>query len=216
MIPFYGADDPELFRIERAAMDRAGLVVRALDRTLPVAGLVADVGAGNGHTARLLGSTRRTVVAVEPSQAMLGSHVDLPAVVGMAQHLPFATASLDGLYATWAYFFPTFHDMTPGLREAHRAVTAGGPICIVDNAGDDEFTALAGRPIASDPVVWEQHGFDHETIETAFEFDSLDDARRLLGHFFGETGLAGAALSVTFNVALYRRSSQGAESSSRA
>jgi hypothetical protein len=45
VIPFYGADDPAMFAIERAAMDRDGLVVRALDELLPP-GRVLDVGAG--------------------------------------------------------------------------------------------------------------------------------------------------------------------------
>jgi hypothetical protein len=50
VIPFYGADDPAMFAIERAAMDRDGLVVRALDGLLP-RGRVLDVGAGDGFTA---------------------------------------------------------------------------------------------------------------------------------------------------------------------
>jgi hypothetical protein len=43
VIPFYGADDPEMFAIERRAMDRDGLVPAALDALLPH-GRVLDVG----------------------------------------------------------------------------------------------------------------------------------------------------------------------------
>ena len=50
VIPFYGADEPELFAIERRAMDRDGLVIDALHELLPP-GLVLDVGAGDGFTA---------------------------------------------------------------------------------------------------------------------------------------------------------------------
>jgi hypothetical protein len=31
VIPFYGADDPAMFTLERAAMDRDGVVVQELD-----------------------------------------------------------------------------------------------------------------------------------------------------------------------------------------
>ncbi len=50
VIPFYGADDPDMFAIERRAMDRDGLVIAALDAALP-GGLVLDVGAGDGFSA---------------------------------------------------------------------------------------------------------------------------------------------------------------------
>jgi hypothetical protein len=39
VIPFYGAEEPELFAIERLAMDRPGRVIAALDRLLPTEGL---------------------------------------------------------------------------------------------------------------------------------------------------------------------------------
>jgi hypothetical protein len=38
IIPFYGASQPELFEIERQAMDRRGLVTAALNEHLPTTG----------------------------------------------------------------------------------------------------------------------------------------------------------------------------------
>jgi len=70
VIPFYGADDPAMFTIERAAMDRDGLVEKALDEVLP-GGRVLDVGAGDGFTAERLSASRR-IVALEPSAGMIG------------------------------------------------------------------------------------------------------------------------------------------------
>ncbi|MCH7670075.1 MAG: hypothetical protein IIC71_12890 [Acidobacteria bacterium] len=35
VIPFYGAEQPDIFAIERRAMDRSGLVIDALDVRLP-------------------------------------------------------------------------------------------------------------------------------------------------------------------------------------
>ena len=83
-------------------------------------------------------------------------------------------------------------------------------LAIVDNLGGDAFAAMADANISADPTWWATQGFDTETIETAFRFDDLDDARRLLGFFFGARGVAGAALEVPFRVGLFTRRSLGA------
>ena len=207
VIPFYGADDPATFAIERAAMDRDGLVIRALDEVLP-SGRVLDVGAGDGFTADRLGASRR-IVALEPSAGMIGER-QLTWVRGDAEHLPFAEASFDGAYATWAYFFSRDWDPTPGIAELDRVVRRGGPLAIVDNLGGDAFAAMADTDISADPGWWSAHGFETQVIETSFRFDDLDDARRLLGFFFGERGVQGAELEVTFRVGLFTRPRLGA------
>jgi SAM-dependent methyltransferase len=207
VIPFYGTDDPAMFAIERGAMDRDGNVLRALDELLP-GGRVLDVGAGDGFTAERLG-TGRDVVALEPSAGMIGSR-PLTWVQGEAEHLPFADGSFDGAYATWAYFFSRDWDPTPGIEQLDRVVEAGGPLAIVDNLGGDAFAAMADADISADPAWWLAHGFDGRVIDTAFRFDDLDDARRLLGFFFGDRGVAGAALEVPFRVGVFTRSSHGA------
>ena len=208
VIPFYGADEPELFAIERRAMDRDGLVIEALHELLP-AGPVLDVGAGDGFTAERLG-TGRSIVALEPSADML-ARADLPArVQGEAEHLPFVERAFDGAYATWAYFFTRDWDPTRGIVELDRVVRPGGPLAIVDNLGGDAFATMAGSDISADPAVWQALGFTCDVIETAFRFESLEEARRLLGFFFGDRGVAGAALDVSFRVGVFHRSSRGA------
>jgi len=213
VIPFYGADDPAMFAIERAAMDRDGLVLRALEELLPH-GRVLDVGAGDGFTAERLGAQRR-VVALEPSAGMVGSR-PLAWVRGEAEHLPFADGSFDGAYATWAYFFSRDWDPTPGIRQLDRVVRPGGPLVIVDNLGGDAFAAMADADISADPDWWEASGFDMRTIETAFRFNDLQDARRLLGFFFGDRGVAAAAVEVPFCVGVFTRASRGARDDARA
>jgi SAM-dependent methyltransferase len=207
VIPFYGADDPAMFAIERGAMDRDGLVLRALDGLLP-GGRVLDVGAGDGFTAERLGARRR-VVALEPSAGMIGSR-PVAWVRGEAEHLPFADDSFDGAYATWAYFFSRDWDPTPGIRQLDRVVRAGGLLAIVDNLGGDAFAAMTDADISADPRWWAAEGFDTRVIETAFRFDDLEDARRLLGFFFGDRGVAAAAVEVPFRVGVFTRASRGA------
>ncbi|MFI5055254.1 MAG: class I SAM-dependent methyltransferase [Actinomycetota bacterium] len=208
VIPFYGAEDPELFAIERRAMDRDGLVIDGLHELLPP-GLVLDVGAGEGFTAERLGPGR-SIVALEPSAGML-SRADLRCRVrGEAEHLPFVEAAFDAAYATWAYFFTRDWDPTPGIAELDRVVRPGGPLAIVDNLGGDAFAAMAEADISADPAAWQALGFTCDVIETAFRFEDLEEAQRLLGFFFGDRGVAGAALDVPFRVGVFHRSSRGA------
>ncbi len=209
MIPFYGASDPDMFAIERAAMDPAGLVISAIDGLLPQRGTVIDVGAGDGFAAARLASRSRTVIGVEPARGMIVQGNHTPCVMATAQTLPFADGSLDAAYATWAYFFPKFHDPAPGLAELHRAVTTGGPLIVADNLGGDEFTSLAPTDIATDVDFWAAHGFECHPVETAFEFNDLDEATTLLGHFFGEAGRRRAARRLTFRVGLFVGTSRG-------
>jgi hypothetical protein len=102
VIPFYGSERPELFAIERRAVDRPGHLVTELHRLLPRSGLVVDVGAGDGFIASQLNTDERTVVAVEPEIGMIRR--DRPLLWGMtdAEALPFRDGTLDGAYATWA------------------------------------------------------------------------------------------------------------------
>jgi SAM-dependent methyltransferase len=214
VIPFYGGDHPDLFAIERCAMDRDGLVIGALDRALP-SGDVLDVGAGDGFTARRL-AEGRTITALEPSGEMIRAHDGLRWVRGEAERLPFVDASFDAAYATWAYFFSRGWDPTPGIAELDRVVRPDGVLAIVENLGDDAFSALTDDDMSADTAFWRAQGFACEPIETAFRFDDVEEAQTLLGFFFGDRGRSGAARDVAFWAGLFTRRSRGPESSGRA
>ena|SRR2546423_6714593 len=209
IIPFYGAGDRDLFAIERAAMDRPGKVIAVLDDLFGDAHVVIDVGAGDGFTAERLNRPGRQVVAVEPASGMRRPERPLRWIGAVAQSLPLRRASVDGAYATWAYFFSRDWDPEPGLRELHRTVRRGRPIAIVENLGDDEFTALADRPITADRAVWRAHGFDCQEISTSFEFESPDDAERLLTAYFGPSSTHRERLRLSYRVGLFTTESRG-------
>jgi len=205
VIPFYGGDDRRMFAIERRTMDRDGRVVEFLDGALP-RGRLLDVGAGDGHTAELLTRGGRTVVAMAPDGRMIDHAKDLTWARGVAQEIPFHDDAFAGAYATWAFFLSgtSDEDIAAGIRELERVVSPGGPLIVIDNAGDDEFTALADHPIAGDGARWERLGFESHIIETSFRFDTLEEARALIGFYFGETAAAGLdSLEIGFSVVAY-------------
>lgn len=208
VIPFYGASDPAMFEIERRCMDRDGIVIRRINEFLPD-GLVLDVGAGDGFTAQQLTRPGRTVIALEPAFGMIRRDRKLPWIRAGAPDFPIADRSMAGAYATWAYFFAGLPGVDAGLDALYRAVQPGGPIVIADNAGEDEFLALAANPpaFASDHAWWRARGFSMEIVPTVFRFDSLAEAQTLLGFYFGERGRANKKLELSYNVAIYQRQS---------
>lgn len=207
VIPFYGANHPELFAIERAAMDRPGLVIDRLNALLPP-GVVLDIGAGDGFTAERLAKQNRSIIAVEPAVGMIDKTRSLEWVQADAEALPFRDGAVDSAYATWAYFFSRGFDPTPGIREIHRTVREGGPLVIAENLGGDDFCALAPSDITGDGSFWAKEGFSLEIVETVFSFETAEDARRLLTFYFGDVGSAPPKL-LTYRVGLFIGASRG-------
>lgn len=203
IIPFYGAGNRDLFEIERAAMDRPGKVIRYLDEILPDSD-VLDIGAGDGFTADALSSPNRSLFGVEPAQGMINAERRLTYVRASAEALPFGDDAFAGAYATWAYFFPGFLDVSRGLTEVERVVMRGGPIVIVDNYGGDEFSKLLGHGDKIDTGFWEAQGFTVNPIETVFEFVSHDDADRLMSLYTGSP-MREVPLVIEYRVAVMTR-----------
>ncbi len=192
-------------------MDRDGVVIAHLQSLLPD-GKVLDIGAGDGHTAAQLTTEDRLVIPCEPAPKMIDAQKEFLWVTAVAQELPFRSCGFAGAYATWAYFFPGAGYGEDGLAEANRVVEPGGQIVVVDNAGDDEFSGLFERKIASDPVWWSNRGFNCEVVETEFRFDSVEEAERLLEFFWNFNGRRNGAEAkriVEFRVAIYFGRSKG-------
>ena len=129
---------------------------------------------------------------MESDSGMIRKERPLPWCRGRAEALPFADESFAAAYATWAYFLPEYHDISTGLAEIRRVTRAG-----------DEFTALGGEKIVADSGVWERLGFEVSIIDTAFECDSVDDARRLFRFYSGKRSQSVAHRQVTFRVACF-------------
>jgi len=208
-IPFFGGSHPELWEIERRCMDRDGIVIGRLNEMLPDSGRILDAGAGDGFTAERIAALTcsRLVAAVEPDRSMIRPRDGVRFVQAGAEALPLADGSCHAGYATWAYFFPSYHDPAPGLDEMRRVVQPGGHIVIADNAGDDELAAMAGHDVSTDPQWFLDRGFAVEVVETAYRFDSAAEAQRLLSFYFQDSEAAAhwPEVTVPHRVALFSR-----------
>ena len=204
VIPFYGGENPDLFEIERRCMDREGKVIEYLNENLPV-GKVLDVGAGNGFTAQKLNRDNRIVIAMEPDEKMVDQKKDLMWANGVAQDIPFHSNTFDAVYSTWAFFFDGIVDIDEGLREVERVSKTAGKIIIVDNYGHDEFCSFTTNDITSSVEDWVKRGYDYHVIETAFIFDSIEEARKLLTFYFGASGAKVNKTKIEYKVVAYMK-----------
>lgn len=109
-----------------ADYDRTGTTYSSTRRPDPrIAMLIADALSGTGSVANIGAGTgsyepAQTVVAVEPSSVMIGQRPKnaAPAIRGIAERLPIATASVDAALAVLTVHH--WHDLDRGLEEMVR------------------------------------------------------------------------------------------------
>jgi demethylmenaquinone methyltransferase/2-methoxy-6-polyprenyl-1,4-benzoquinol methylase len=98
---------------------------------LPDGSAVLDVATGTGLVARALGDRDLRVTGLDASEPMLRSGRPAgPRVVGVAERLPFADASFDGL--TFTYLLRYVDDPGATLAELARVVRPGGPMASLE------------------------------------------------------------------------------------
>jgi SAM-dependent methyltransferase len=158
---------------------------------------VLDVGAGTGKLTRALLATGAHVLGAEPADGMrqvLTSIGGVDVVGARAEHLPFATSSLDAVTVAQAIHW---FDVRAATAEFHRVLRPGGHLAVVTNHRDERvpwvarisavvrrYEALLHRPAEIERWVerleavplfgeWEVVGFPHEQrLASAAEFDA--------------------------------------------
>lgn len=148
---FDHADEDPTRRFTSRAVDyarfRPGYPAGAIDAIL--AGLAApaqlagaDVGAGTGISARLLGDRGVTVTAIEPNAAMreaAAPHVRVHWCAGTAEATGLAERAVGLVLCAQAFHW---FDVPPTLREFQRILRPGGRLALMWNkrSRDDAFT----------------------------------------------------------------------------
>lgn len=185
------------------AEDCDGNLLPALERLIPVAGRrVVEVGAGTGRVTRLLARAGATVLATERSPAMmsvaqqrLGVQPNVSWFLASAEALPVETSWADAGVAGWV--FGHFREWMPegweaelerALAELSRVVRPGGAVVIIETLGTGSSEPAPPTPGLAEYYGWlEARGFARSWVRTDYRFDSVDEAARVTGFFFGAT-----------------------------
>lgn len=119
---------------------------------VPAGSTVLDLAAGTGDFTRLATAAGCTVVSADLSLGMLeaGSGVER-GVEADAAHLPFATASFDGLLC--GYALRNFTDLAGAITEMARVVRPGGRVAILEVAAPPSAFLRAGYSLWFDRCV---------------------------------------------------------------
>ncbi len=183
--------------------DCDGELALALGRCAPLEGQkVVDVGAGTGRVTRVLLEAGANVVAVEPADAMrvmaqrllAGWPSDrLTVVAGDARDLPLADSSVDMAVAGWvighfrSWFAPDWRvEVDRALAEVERVVRPGGALLVIETLGTGTDAAAPPTPeLAEYARHLEERGFRRQEIRTDYAFESVEEAARICGFFFG-------------------------------
>ena len=195
--------DVDVYEALGAAGDAEGRVLPRLLAGFSVRGkTVLEVGCGTGGYAQALAPLTRAYYALDISAPMLGLARRPCAGVGNlaflranAEAIPLRDGSVDAAFGTWAIgaiWPPDARERA--LGEVHRVVEPGGEVWAVENHWESAFMDMRGDEEQAwdhQTRLWyESHGYEiFDTVDTAFVFPTLAEARRVLGFIFGEKAL---------------------------
>ena len=128
-MPLYNSIGGNYNKTRRADERIVEVITRLLN--LPENAVIADIGAGSGNYTSAISARGYQVRAVEPSEAMRRQAVPSPQIEwfpGVADQIPLADASVDGVIATMAIHH--FSDLSKAFAEMIR-VAPNGPIILL-------------------------------------------------------------------------------------
>lgn len=139
---------------------RPGFPAAAADLLAPEpVGGILDLGAGTGKFTELLTDRAERVVAVEPSEAMLGvlraklPHVE--ALLGSAERIPVDDAAVDVVSVAQAFHW---FDRAAACAEIARVLTPGGVLGLIWNHSDPTSRWDSAAHRIAHPAVGESDG----------------------------------------------------------
>jgi ubiquinone/menaquinone biosynthesis C-methylase UbiE len=185
--------------------DDQGNLLKAIEAILPTAGLdIIDLGAGTGRLGRLLAPRARSLYAFDTSAHMLTLAAESFKATGLdnwqvqvADHrqIPVKDASADLVVSGWSFSYLSVwgdrSQLEAGWSEVERVLRPGGTVILIESLGTGNPAPVRLEHL-SDYYVWlDQMGFASRQIPTDYRFESVAEARELVGFFFGEQTAAG-------------------------
>lgn len=182
--------------------DVDGNILPALRKAAQIDGAdIVEVGAGTARIARLVAPYVRSVKAfdIEPAMVQVArgrclafSNVE----VNVAGHsvLPLPECAVDASIAAWTLCHimrqsPNFErELDSALNEMSRVLKPGGRMVVLETLG----TGVSQPNPPSEglrgyySLLEARYGFQRESIQTDYQFQSLDEAEALVRFFFGD------------------------------
>ncbi|NJN96668.1 MAG: class I SAM-dependent methyltransferase [Anaerolineales bacterium] len=183
--------------------DWAGRLLPALQRVTALAGKrILDVGTGTGRLPLLLGATTARMVGLDLHAAMLQEHDRQRNRAGgrwgLAQGdmraIPLPSAWAEVVTAGWAIghlrgWYPQDWQAQIGrvVAEMHRVVQPGGALIIMETLTTGSLTPAPPSPGLAEYYAWLENewGFARQTIQTDYQFVSIEEAAGQTEFFFG-------------------------------
>ena len=182
--------------------DRDGSLGRWLDGHIPDDASVLELGAGTGRVTRLYaGRARRALLCDRSSHMLERARSNLAAY---RDRLEFRVADIrdagstggryDVILEGWALGHCALEEsgrledfLRATLSAFHSLSAPGGRIILIETLGTNvDRPAAPGERLGRFYGLLEgEHGFRREVIRTDYEFASAEEARRILGFFFG-------------------------------
>ena len=189
----------QMVRVE----DYEGNILKTLQAIgLSPESVVVEFGAGTGRVTRLLLPHVRRVHAFDfmPSMLTVARQTFVPAdnwsvAVADNGHMPVAPNSADMTIEGWSFahvrgWFPDTWQMVFDryIAEMQRILKPGGTAVLIETMGTGSETPAPPNEGLAELFAYmeNQHGFTYRWARTDYKFDSLDEAIKLTGMFFGE------------------------------
>lgn len=183
--------------------DWEGHLLPALQRVTPLAGKrILDLGTGTGRLPLLLGTTATRMVGLDLHAAMLQEHRGQRnraggrwgLVHGDMRAIPLSSAWAEVVTAGWSIghlrgWYPQDWQEQIGrvVEEMHRVVQPGGALIIIETLTTGSLTPAPPSPGLAEYYAWLENtwGFARQTIQTDYQFASVEEAARQTEFFFG-------------------------------
>lgn len=187
--------------------DHEGNLARVLEELVPGHALsIVETGAGTGRLTRLLTPRASRVQAFDGSASMieiarrhLGAEAHVSLGVSRHEALPVETDVADLALEGWAFGHALSwnadgwrDDVRRWVTELDRVTHDEGRVILIETMGTGVLSPFEGGHSLEpfDAFVRETLGFERHVVRTDYAFESVDDAARVLGFFFGERMVA--------------------------